>query len=62
MKQLLNQVEELWCHAMHKDVMWPVRGEYRCGVCLRSYPVPFAEPATPVSQGRFLLREAHMEN
>lgn len=46
MKQLLDQVQELWCHAMHGEVMWPVRGEYRCRACLRTYPVPFAVPGT----------------
>jgi hypothetical protein len=30
---------ELWCQAMHSDAMWPVKGEYRCRTCLRSYPV-----------------------
>ena len=30
---------EMWCQAMHSDAMWPVKGEYRCKTCLRSYPV-----------------------
>ncbi len=42
MKHLLDRAETLWCHAMHSNVMWPVRDHYRCGVCLRVYPVPFA--------------------
>lgn len=58
MKHWLDQVEQFWCHTMHTQVMWPVHGEYRCRVCLRSYPVPFAAPETPVARGRFLLREA----
>jgi hypothetical protein len=45
MKDLLDQVERFWCTAMHSNVMWPVHNQYRCGVCLRAYPVPFAAPA-----------------
>lgn len=62
MKHWLDQVEQLWCHTMHTQVMWPVNGEYRCRVCLRSYPVPFAAPDSPSLRGHLLLHEAHVEN
>jgi hypothetical protein len=29
----------MWCHAMHTHTMWPLKGEYRCRTCLRTYPV-----------------------
>jgi len=45
MKELLDEVEVLWCQAMHGQVMWPIHGEYRCRACLRTYPVPFASTA-----------------
>lgn len=44
MKHLVEEVERIWCSAMHSHVMWPVHGEYRCAVCLRAYPIPFALP------------------
>ncbi len=42
MKHLLDQIEEFWCVRTHSALLWPFRGEYRCGVCHRRYPVPFA--------------------
>ena len=45
MKQLLNQIEEIWCTTMHSSVMWPYRGHYQCRECLREYPVPFEASA-----------------
>jgi hypothetical protein len=41
MKRLLDRIGELWCINVHRSTMWPVRGRYRCGVCLREYPVQF---------------------
>ena len=41
MKRLLDKIGEIWCIYMHKSAMWPVRGQYRCAVCLREYPVLF---------------------
>ena len=45
MRQLLDQLGDLWCEAMHTDPMWPIGDHYQCRVCLRSYPVPFASGA-----------------
>ncbi len=44
MKKILDRVEEIWCTSMHARTMWPFRGHYTCGVCLREYPVPFERP------------------
>ena len=41
MKRILERVEEIWCMSMHGQTMWPFRGHYHCGVCLREYPVQF---------------------
>jgi hypothetical protein len=41
MKRLLDRIGELWCINVHRSAMWPVRGQYRCAVCLREYPVKF---------------------
>jgi hypothetical protein len=46
MKQLLDQMGQLWCETMHEELMWPVGGHYRCRVCHRDYPVPFAASKT----------------
>jgi hypothetical protein len=39
----------LWCRAMHPDPMWPIHGCYRCPSCLRTYPVPWELPETPIT-------------
>ena len=41
MKRLLDRIGEWWCIHMHRSAMWPIRGQYRCAVCLREYPVVF---------------------
>ena len=41
MNRLLDRIRELWCIHVHRSAMWPVRGRYRCAVCLHEYPVPF---------------------
>lgn len=33
----------LWCNFTHDSTMWPIHGEYQCGVCGRHYPVPWTE-------------------
>lgn len=45
---------ELWCRAMHADAMWPVKGEYRCRTCLRTYKVAWEHgiQAQPVESGK----------
>jgi len=41
MSKLKNRIEELWCIHMHSATMWPFKGHYQCGVCLRQFPVAF---------------------
>jgi hypothetical protein len=33
----------LWCNFMHDAPLWPIHGEYQCGICGRHYPVPWTE-------------------
>ncbi len=62
MKELLDQVGQLWCQMTHREVMWPVHGAYRCRVCLRSYQVPFAAEAEIPHARHSALREAQCEH
>ena len=41
MSNAIDRLETLWCRYMHNATMWPIHGRYRCGTCLRDYPVPF---------------------
>jgi len=38
----IRSLAEGWCHFMHPDPLWPVKGRYRCPACYRTYPVPWA--------------------
>jgi hypothetical protein len=52
MKRWWNNVGDAWCQLMHPDPLWPVKGYYRCPVCLRTHPVPWEHPprrATPAA-------------
>jgi hypothetical protein len=42
-RALWNRVAIEWCRTFHPEPYWPVRGHYRCRVCLRSYGVPWRE-------------------
>ena len=42
MKAILTRIMDLWCATMHPALRWPARGYYQCAVCLRRYPVPWA--------------------
>lgn len=49
---VLKRLRETFCRIFHGRPMHPFRGEYRCRVCLRSYPVrwgsiPKARPDAP---------------
>lgn len=41
---MFESVLRWWCRAVHNNVLHPVHGKYICGVCLREWPVPWAEP------------------
>jgi hypothetical protein len=49
MKRLLERIVEWWCINVHRSAMWPVKGQYRCAVCLRQYQVSF-ENATEIER------------
>jgi hypothetical protein len=52
MRDLMNQIETIWCEQMHTAVMWPIHGKYRCGTCLREYTVEFEALERPVIEHR----------
>jgi hypothetical protein len=41
MRNLANWFENFWCYTMHPAPMRPVRGQYRCPTCMKTYPVPW---------------------
>ncbi len=43
MKRLTSKLTAAWCRVFHPAPMWPVNGQYRCPVCLRSYRVPWED-------------------
>jgi hypothetical protein len=38
-----EKVGNLWCRMRHAGTMWPIGATYRCAICGRSYPVPWAD-------------------
>lgn len=38
---MIEKCRKLWCRYFHEGVMRPHCGQYRCAVCLRSWPVPW---------------------
>ena len=38
---MIEQCQKWWCRHFHNELLRPVRGEYRCAVCLRTWPVPW---------------------
>jgi len=51
MSRLLDRISEFWCIYVHRSAMWPIRGKYRCAVCLREYVVGF-ESSPDLAAGR----------
>jgi hypothetical protein len=37
----IDQIGTLWCSFSHASATWPIHGKYACGVCGRTYPVPW---------------------
>ena len=48
-KTLASSLGESWCKLMHRNVTWPVNGQYECQTCYRTYQVPWEEPAPALS-------------
>lgn len=40
----MEPLKKWWCKHFHRQVFRPVNGMYRCGECLRTWPVPWQEP------------------
>ena len=36
---MFEQMMKWWCRNFHSEIFRPVNGEYRCAVCLRTFPV-----------------------
>src|ERR1051325_2536073 len=45
--QMVEQYFRWWCKQFHTQVFRPVRGQYRCAECLRTWPVPWNEQTRP---------------
>jgi hypothetical protein len=37
-----STLKTTWCKLCHGAPMWPMHGYYRCSICLRKHPVPWA--------------------
>jgi hypothetical protein len=42
-QRVSETIARRWCHVMHPDPMWPVKGMYKCPKCHRMYRVPWEE-------------------
>lgn len=38
---MIEILEKWWCRHFHSGLLRPASGQYRCSVCLRSWPVPW---------------------
>jgi hypothetical protein len=47
---MIKRIEKWWCRHFHHGTFWPVRGRYRCSVCLRTWDVPWEQ--APVASTR----------
>lgn len=39
----MTRLRALICRYLHRGILHPVNGFYRCRVCLREWPVPWGE-------------------
>jgi hypothetical protein len=60
MSKMLERIEELWCIHMHTATMWPFKGHYQCGVCLRQFPVSFEAAQMPERMPAVAFAQAHV--
>ena len=40
---MFSSIARWWCRNFHDQIYRPVRGQYRCAVCLRTWDVPWGE-------------------
>jgi len=38
---MMNFISRFWCRHFHDQILWPMHGQYRCMVCLRTWDVPW---------------------
>jgi hypothetical protein len=48
---MLNWISGVWCKTMHRQVMWPIHGQYLCPICLHVYAVKW-EPNVSAQQAQ----------
>jgi hypothetical protein len=49
---MIERLAQWWCRLAHPAPMRPVCGRYRCPRCLRTYPVPWEQPAVQLVPAR----------
>ena len=54
----MEPVFRWWCKHFHNQVFRPVRGEYRCAECLRTWPVQWGAEARPMPAVAPAVRQA----
>ena len=47
---MIETLSKWWCKNFHHGTFWPIRGAYRCSVCLRTYTVPWEEPQAAATE------------
>ena len=35
--QFQSKIDTIWCSVVHKEIMWPIHGQYECRTCGRRY-------------------------
>ena len=63
---MIELCQKWWCRHFHNQLLRPVRGEYRCAVCLRTWPVPWEsrniERVTTISRREIPVQTALEEH
>ena len=56
---MIKSLAGWWCRHFHGGIFWPIRGQYRCAVCLRTWQVPWEEksPQTHVARPALLAQQ-----
>jgi hypothetical protein len=44
---MMKNLAGWWCRHFHGGIFWPIRGQYRCAVCLRTWQVQWEEQSAP---------------
>jgi hypothetical protein len=59
---MIQKLAGWWCRHFHGGIYWPIRGRYRCSVCLRTWQVPWEQDRAVASEVRrpALLAQQHL--